>query len=101
MKRPLSSISVAVAIVHLVSDQIGQAHLTSPHFRKWQGKPALPLIAGVIDNHGISAASLPDQAKATKPSELQLPGQAAWGWIWDQLPSRKAVLVFKTCSSLV
>src|SRR3954447_4735565 len=46
----------SIAIVHLVSDQIGQAHLPVTHFRKWQEKPALPLIAGVIDNHSISAA---------------------------------------------
>src|SRR3954447_7150429 len=44
-----------VAIVYLVSDQIGQAHLPLTHFRKWQGKPALPPIAGVIDHHDISA----------------------------------------------
>ena len=48
----------AVAIVHLGSHHIGQAHLPAAKFREWQGQPALPLVSGVIDDDDIPAAVL-------------------------------------------
>ena len=90
-----------VAIVHLVPDQIGQAHLPVTHFRKWQGKPALPLIAGVIDNHGISAAIVAGPGEGDEAVRAQIARPSRLGVDLGPVAFRKAVLVFKTCSNLV